>query len=304
MDDVIAWLLAGDATIQYMTHRFLLRSDANVLQQLQQKTVTQGYGARLLACRTQSGHWGLYYYQPKWTCTHYTLLDLKNLCVPDTLAPCREEIARMFDDCMNADGGLNLSKHEHPSDICVDGMALQYAAYFCKDEPRLAMLAGHLLAAQKADGGFTWDALSAQGDPHTTLCVLEGLGQYGPCAARGQAAALEAAKRCAVAYLLSQGLFMDHADKRFGKLSHPYRYRYDLLRALECFATQRVPYDIRMQPALDWLLRKRQPDGRWYLENQHRGNVHFVMEAVGEPSRFITLKALCILAAFRPRQQP
>ncbi len=29
-------------------------------------------------------------------------------------------------------GGMNLSKYNHPSDICVDGMVLNYAAYFLK----------------------------------------------------------------------------------------------------------------------------------------------------------------------------
>lgn len=91
---------------------------------------------------------------------------------------------------------------------------------------------------------------------------------------------------------------MDDADKRFRKLSFPYRYRYDLLRALEYFADKQVPYDPRMQPALDWLEAKRKKDGRWYLENEHKGNVHFTMEEVGKPSRFITLKALVALNCY------
>jgi hypothetical protein len=53
-----------------------------------------------------------------------------------------------------------------------------------------------------------------------------------------------------------------------------------------------------MQPALEWLQAKQKKDGLWYLENQHKGNVHFTMEEVGKPSRFITLKALCILRFF------
>jgi len=53
-----------------------------------------------------------------------------------------------------------------------------------------------------------------------------------------------------------------------------------------------------MQTALDWLQAKRKKDGCWFLENQHKGNVHFTMEEVGKPSRFITLKALTILRYF------
>lgn len=36
----------------------------------------------------------------------------------------------MFGECMNEAGGMNLSKYNHPSDICVDGMILNYASYF------------------------------------------------------------------------------------------------------------------------------------------------------------------------------
>jgi len=92
---------------------------------------------------------------------------------------------------------------------------------------------------------------------------------------------------------------MDHTGKRFRKLSYPYRYRYDLLRALECLADLRVAYYTRIQPAIDWLQVRSKKDGLWYLENQRRGNVHFSMEEVGEPSRFIALKALYVFRHFQ-----
>ena len=300
MNEMLKWLLDGDVSIQYMTHKRLLGSDETTLERIQQKAAAEGFCARLLSCQNENGHWGLYYYQPKWTSTHYTLLDFKNLCAPQTLKPCRDMVIRMFDDCMNHDGGMNLSKHEHPSDICVDGMVLNYAAYFCAEEPRVIKLAGHLLSAQKKDGGFTWDIHSEIGDPHTTICVLEGLGQCGVSVPGHRLFGMEDAKAKAFAFLLRNGMFMDDADTRFRKLSYPYRYRYDLLRGLECFADQQVPYDPRMQPAIAWLHAKRMKDGLWHLENQHKGNVHFAMETVGKPSRFVTVKALYVCDYFEP----
>ena len=298
MDKTIAWLLEGDISVRYMTHRDLLHSNEKVLPELQNRIPLEGYGAAFLSCRSENGHWGLHYYQPKWTSTHYTLLDLKNLCVPSDTKPCRELVKKMFDDCMTSDGGLNLSKYEHPSDICVDGMILNYAACFCPDEPRLDNLVDHLISQQRLDGGFTWDRNSSKSDPHTTVCVLEGFGQYLKTVGRHRVAEIESASVKAVEFLLSNGLFMDNSDPRYRKLSYPYRYRYDLLRALEYFTAQKVSYDPRMQPALDWLCGKRRKDSLWYLENVHKGNVHFDMERAGEPSRFITLKALSILDYF------
>ena len=112
MDNIINWLLSGDISIQYVTHRDLLGSGESTLSLLQSRIPGEGFGARLLARRTESGHWGMHWYQPKWTSTHYTLLDLKNLCVPETLAPCREMVSRMFEECALGDGGLNLAKSE------------------------------------------------------------------------------------------------------------------------------------------------------------------------------------------------
>jgi hypothetical protein len=114
---------------------------------------------------------------------------------------------------------------------------------------------------------------------------------------------MEEATEKAIEFLLANRLFIADADVRFRKLSYPYRYRYNLLRVLEYFVDQQVPYDVRMQPALDWLQGKRKPDGRWHLEHQHKGNVHFTMEHTRKPSRFITLKALYIRRYFQTAEQ-
>ena len=298
MDDVINWLLEGDVSIQYLTHKYLQNSNPAILEQLQNRIETEGYGAEYLFHQNPNGHWGIHYYQKKWTCTHYTLLDLKNLGISPTLKPAREMVLRMFDECMLPDGGVDLSKSELPSDICVNGMVLNYASYFCPEDPRLGKLAEFLLSVQKSDGGFAWDLDSQKGDAHTTICVLEGIGQFRKAVPGHGLVGFETVEEKAIAFLLFNNLFMDNPDKRFRKLSYPYRYRYDLLRALEYFASQQVPFDLGMQPALDWLQAKQKLDGRWYLENQHKGNVHFQMEEVDQPSRFITLKALTVLKYF------
>lgn len=298
MKDVIRWLLEGDVSVQYLTHKHLLNSDQTILDNLQNRIEEEGFRAEFLFHQNPNGHWDLHYYQRKWTCTHYTLLDLKNLGVSPALMPCREMVLRIFEECQLPNGGMNLSKYEHPSDVCVNGMVLNYASYFCPEEPRLRKLAEYILSVQKGDGGFSWDVKSNKADPHTTICVLEGLGQFRAAVPGHKPLDIEVVEDKAISFLLFNQLFMDAADKRFRQLSYPYRYRYDLLRALEYLASQQVPYNAGIQPALDWLQAKRKKDGLWYLENQHKGNVHFTMEEVGKPSRFITLKALTILKYF------
>ena len=298
MSKLTDWLLEGDIATQYLTHRDLLHASKDQCDGLQARLPQEGICARLLSCQRADGQWGLHYYQPKWTSTHYTLLLLKEIGAPPALDACRSIILRMFDECTLPGGGMNLSKHEHPGDTCVDGMVLNYAAYFCPEEPRLDQLFAHILLEQKPDGGFTWDLNSNQGDPHTTICVLEGLAQYAASRASEDKVSVANAIQAGVAFLLANNLFLDGADRRYTKLTYPARYRYDVLRALEFFAREKIPFDERMRPALQWLSGKRTQEGLWRLEHVHAGAVHFELEEVGKPSRFLTLKAMLVLDVY------
>lgn len=300
---IINWLLDGDVSIQYMTHKLLMNSDMGVLNELQRRIETEGYGARFLSCRNDNGHWGYWFYQPKWTSTHYTLADLKNIGMPGSCIPCREMIMRAFNECMLDNGGINFAKTMVQSDVCIDGMILDYASYFCPDERRIPSLTDFILSASKPDGGYSWDMQSDRSDPHTTIAVLEGFHTYHKAGFTDHRDAVLNSEKRALEYLLSNGLFMS-GDKRYRMLSYPYRYRYDLLRVLEYFADADISYDQRMRPALEWLKNKQKDDNRWCLENIHHGKVHFDMETKRQPSRFITLKAMHILNHYRNHDGP
>ncbi len=95
MDDqeIIAWLLRGDVSIQYQVHADLLGKER---RDLRKRIETEGWGKGLLSHRHSNGHWGLRFYQPKWTSTHYTLLDLRNLCISPSCHPIRETITMIL----------------------------------------------------------------------------------------------------------------------------------------------------------------------------------------------------------------
>ena len=78
-------------------------------------------------------------------------------------------------------------------------------------------------------------------------------------------------------------------------LHHPHRWRYDILRALDHLRATGAPPDPRCAEAIRMLEARRQSDGRWWLEETPRGRTWVQMEAPGEPSRWITLKALRVL---------
>ncbi len=74
--ETLRWLLEGDVSVQYQTLRDLIGEERS---EIQERIGAEGFGARFLDRRKPDGHWGNGFYNPKWACTHYTLLDLKNI---------------------------------------------------------------------------------------------------------------------------------------------------------------------------------------------------------------------------------
>ena len=301
--DAIRWLLDGDVSIQYQTQRDLLGSDQ---PHLRERIATEGWGARFLQCRNDDGHWGRTFYQPKWTSSHYTLLDLKNLGI----APEQEQIAAtlslILQDNIAKDGGVNPSRSFKIGEVCISGMFLNYASYFKTPEHALESIIDFLIAQHMQDGGFNCRSNrsgAVHSSLHSTISVLEGILEY---ARNGYAYRLTELAQVAAQsreFILQHTLFRsDHTgeiiNKNFLLLSYPSRWYYDILRVLDYFQAAGIAYDPRMEEALDVLRQKQRKDGRWPVQGKHPGQTHFDMESGRRPSRWNTLRALRVLRHF------
>ena len=91
---------------------------------------------------------------------------------------------------------------------------------------------------------------------------------------------------------------MGYADKpsqswfRFG---YPIAYVTDVLQTLEVLTALGYGGDARLRPALDLLLSKRDKQGRWRMEYSYNGKMWVDVERKGEPSKWVTLRALRVL---------
>lgn len=103
--EIIEWLLNGDVSIKYQIHRDVLCSIEDEQKKLQAKIETEGWGAQFLCAQQENGHWGRGFYQPKWTSTHYTLLDLKNIGLSRNNRNAQKSILKIFDEAIGRDGG-------------------------------------------------------------------------------------------------------------------------------------------------------------------------------------------------------
>lgn len=301
----LAWLLKGNVSIVYQLKRDLLGADTSELSSLQNRIATEGWGFKMLKARKPDGHWGWGFYQPKWTCTHYTLLDLKTMGLSPSNQACRETVSMVLAKEPNPDGGLAYAKTVRVSDICVDGMFLGIAAHFQAEEDLLNNGVDLLLRTLLPGGG--WNCLYHQGDRHfsvhTSINVLEGLLAYSQAGYRYRLSEVEQAIAAGEEQLLTHKLYQSHRtgqpmDPKMIMLSFPSRWRYDILRVLDYFQFANRSYDPRMTDALEIIKAKRRKDGTWPLQARHPGKVHFDMEQPGKTSRWNTLRALRVLKHF------
>jgi hypothetical protein len=304
---VIEWLLDGDVSIQYQTQRDLLNVEK---VELRNRIAKEGWGEQFLSYRSPEGYWGRGFYQPKWTSTHYTVLDLKNLGISPKDEEIKQSVNLVLQTRKGPDGGINPSKTIKNSDVCINGMFLNYASYFRVNQNQLESIIDFLISLQMKDGGFNCQSNrggAVHSSLHTTLSVLEGFLEYSLNGYSYRIPELGHIEEEAREFILQHKLYRsDHTneiiDKRMLMLSYPSRWRYDILRALDYFQFARVKYDSRMQDAFDVLMKKRRKNNKWPLQAKHPGQTHFDMEKTGKPSRWNTLRAMRVLKHFQDKK--
>lgn len=302
-DATLEWLLAGDVAVTWQARRDLLGDDDPALRR---RIAVEGDGAALLAARGPDGHWGRGFYQPKWTSSHYTLLELRNLGLPPETEAARATGALILAEEKGPDGGLNPSRTIGQSDVCINGMALNYLSYLGAATGELASIVDFMLSQLMPDGGFNCRSNrsgATHSSVHTTVSVIEGIAQYRRDGHRYRTDELAAASASSVEFLLRHRLFRSERtggpmDPEFERLHHPPRWHFDILRGLDALRDAGVAYDPRMEDALEVLRRRRRDDGRWAASRAYPGATHLPPVRAGQPHPWVTLGALRVLHAY------
>lgn len=298
---VIDWLLDGDPSIRWQVYADLLNPDEQTIWKERKKITTEGWGSRLLSLQDEAGTWANGVYSPKWASTTYTLVLLRRLGLDPDNRQAQKGAEILLNRGFYKDGGINYFRSFKYSETCVTGMVLSILSYFNIQDTRLISMAEHLLGQQMEDGG--WNCQRPKGATHssfhTTISVLEGLWEYQEKFSDCNDDILQS-RRQAMEFLLNHRLFKSHktgevVDPKMTRFSFPPRWRYDVMRSLDYFQKINASKDERFSDAINLLIKKRLPDGRWNLQGKHAGRVHFEMERTGEPGRWNTLRGLRIL---------
>ncbi len=319
-DSVIQWLLDSDPSIRWQVMGDLIGAPADQVAAERAKVAAEGWGAQLLALQGADGSWAGEAWNHGWNSTMHVLWLLREMGLDPASDEARRAVGLVRDRVrwkgwdwdgtwrgQEFDGNPFFAGEVEP---CINGQVAASGAYFGQDIERILNL---LLAEQLPDGGWNCEAEngSTRSSFNTTICVLEALLEYE--LAGGSRSGVREARLSGQEYLLERRLFhrlstgeVIDRDREgstvFTRFAFPPWWHYDVLRGLEYLRRAGATPDERAAEAIELVESKRDPDGRWLLENQYPGTMPIEMdEGEGRPSRWNTLRALRVLDWYSAR---
>lgn len=295
--DAVDWLLDSDPALRWQVMRDLTDAPPDAVAAERARIAREGWGAQLLAAQDADGRWSGGTFFPEWVSTEATLRLLWVFGLDPDSVEARRAIAPVH-EAARWDYDPSLRFFEGEVEPCINGRVVGIGSYFRQD---VRGIVDRLLNEQMADGGWNCEQQngSVRGAFDTTINVLEGLLEYDR--STGGDDAVAAARVRGQEYLLDRRLLRRLSDGRVGQqrwltLAFPNGWYYDVGRVLDYFRLARREPDERMDEALGILASKRGPDGRWPLEHAHHPALLVDLgEAVGRPSRWLTLRGLRVL---------
>ena len=302
-------MLDSDPALRWQVLRDLVHAPTDVVEAERARTVTEGWGDRLLSLQGEDGQWAggacfparsVHEWDRKqgqpWISTLPTLQLLYDFGVDPRSDRIRRALARVKEHCRWEHAGQHFFSGE--VEPCINGRTVTLGVYFHQDVEGIVR---RLLGEQLRDGGWNREAENGSvcSSFASTINVLEGLLAHER--ATGGTSESIAARRRGEEYLLERKLFRrkstgEVVNPSWLQFSFPTRWHYDVLRGLDYFRMAGNAPDTRINEAIDLLRSKQQPGGAWLLENTHPGMVHFELEdGDNQPGRWNTLRALRVL---------
>ncbi|MBN9389373.1 MAG: hypothetical protein J0I20_15200 [Chloroflexi bacterium] len=301
---LVGWLLDSDPSIRWQVLQDLLDTPSDVVVQERAWVATEGWGAQMLALQAANGTWGGAAWNPGWNSTMHFLWLLRDLGLDPDSDQARQALGLVRDNVTWGEEWDNNPFFVGEVEPCINGQVGAIGAYFKQDVRRII---DRLLGEQLADGGWNCEAEfgSTRASFNTTICVLEALLEYE--LANGSSPEVTEARLRGQEYLLERHLFRRKStgevikQDRKGKLdwsrfAFPTWWHYDVLRGLEYLRRAGVTPDERVAEAIALVESKRDSEGRWRLGVRYPGPMPVELgEEEGQPSRWITLRALRVL---------
>jgi hypothetical protein len=310
MKSVMEWLTeTNQPAIRYLAMRDLREVSGGELRAAQTAIQSRGWVKQIFARRLPGGYWvdGGDLYRPKYLSTNWMLLALSDLGVTNEI-PWLAESAEMWRDRFaRSDGGFD-SPGAEKSELCLVGNTARALVEFgYVDDPKVESAFRWLVRNQKPNGG--WHCWGKDG----VIDGWEGMSAFAVYPRQKWTRGMKGAVDRGLEFYLERRLLHQgrHYDPWY-RFHFPYHYYYDALVGLEFVTALGRGSDHRAEEAIVLLNKKRQKDGRWLMDAVHPDYLNggklprwfpkytgrlkpFSLEAPGEPSKMITLRALRVL---------
>jgi len=288
------------------------------LNEARRAVMTHGPVPAILNARNQDGLWGRIggagYSPNKYRGSAWQVVFLANLGADGDDPRVRVACNHLLCTTQAADGGLSLLGAGRRSMVvhCFNGdslyavMTLRVSASNAQVRRALDWEAQAILGEATAyfKSGTTGPgfACAANGALPCAWGAIKALRALATVPTAERSALHGAAVEHGVAFLLSRDLAVADYPAWDGKVSSswwrfgfPLSYTSDILEALDVLTALGVARDRRLQPAVELVLRKQDTSGRWTLEHTLNGKMWADIETRGQPSKWVTLRALRVL---------
>lgn len=332
--DPLPWLLEPDAEqpgVRYFALRDLTgrtEDDADV-KKARQAIMSSGPVPKILAAQEPEGYWvkpgaG---YSPKYTGTVWQIIYLAQLGADGRDPRVRKACEYVLSNSIASHGGFSFNGAPAGFVHCLGGnLGAALIDLGWLDDPRLQRALEWQARSITGDGVAPADTpdtaesyftrhtsgpLFACGDNEGQQCAwgaIKAMLAFGRVPAPRRTPAIQAAIKESVGFLLSRDPAI--ADYPFGRgtepsaiwfnLGYPLGFPGDVLQNVEALSLLGYAQDPRLTRALELVKSKQDAHGRWKLEHTYNGEMWADIEAKGQPSKWVTLRALRVLRAAYP----
>jgi len=306
----IEWLLSdSNPSIQYWTLKDLLdtpEEDARV-QESRKLIARQDAVQNIFSFQNNQGFWGdpqrLWGYKN----TVFQLLLLSELGFERD--SCIQKAVECVFNFQSEDGsftsraGTTRKKHQ-PNEFCLTGIILRFLLLFgYENDPRLHDALDFLVSTEENGWFCKWYPMQEE-KVFPEKCYMGGikvLGAFAELPPHLKSSEIEdIIKKNAEIYLENQ-IYWYRKDSKgnrrdkpsWTRFTFPLFWQSDALDVLDVLTSLGVK-DERMQDSVD-LIKSKQVEGKWILERSYQKKALVTLEKVGNPSKWITLRALRVL---------
>lgn len=319
-EQVLDWLLEkSNPSVRYFTLRDLLgRSpDDREIKAARRAIMTSPPVRSILAAQHSDGYWvkpggG---YGPKYQGTDWQILFLAELGADGANRQVRKGCEYLLEHAQAAHGGISLFGNTRPSGAvhCLNGNLLwALVALGYERDKRVARTADWVagaiigddvnLLAHSATCGPNFQC-TANGKLPCAWGAVKALRALASLPEQWQSARVDKAKQVAVEFLLSRDLaradypYPQRVSGEWFKFGFPLSYTSDVLEALDALRAASYGHDPRLEHAREFVRAQRGSDGKWKMRHSLNGKMWVDVEVKGEPSKWITLRALRALGS-------